>query len=177
MAALATLVGFVVSACGGSSAKSSDGAAAPSSDKASQSGSGEKSSGGSAKSPDTHPCDFVTKAEAEMIIGEPIKEPGPSVSAGGCKYEASGASSNKETIIVFAESADQGPLDRARARAKNPQVVSGVGDAAFCDADTVAGQNVVQTIVYSKSKKLIVSITGDSCDEDKLFGQKALSRL
>ncbi|MBJ7608800.1 MAG: hypothetical protein JF887_05135 [Candidatus Dormibacteraeota bacterium] len=163
----AALTGCALAACGQS--------ASPASAGSSSAAGGNSSSSAPASDPADHPCDFVTQAEAEAIMGSPIASPHVGV-AGGCNYSASDQTT-KETIVHFnAGERDRSDYDHSKSLLKDPQDVSGVGDAATCETIT-APVVVASLFVYSGKGKRLFSIVGDACDQDKQFALKVLSRL
>jgi len=126
--------------------------------------------------PASHPCDFVTTEEAASFSGQavsPLTTPNPGI----CVYGGvNPPSSRTYAVIGFKSGLAKADYETVlKARAKNPQPVAGVGDTATCD--TKDEMTAALYVFSSKGKRLFIDVTGNNCDLDKQFAQKALSRI
>lgn len=123
--------------------------------------------------PAVDPCQVVTIAELEQVIGKvkgaPIKEG----EGGMCSY-AFANGKDDFTVAVFPSTG----FEFERKRSKKPIPIKGLGDDAFLDR----GMHDIEYVnLYIKKKNATVelSIKETSGDEEKLktLGQKAVTRF
>lgn len=115
----------------------------------------------------------MTGAEASAIIQQAVNSGYDGSSA--CIYSATGSNSDdpsKQTVVRFAAGA-QTDYDQATADLAGAQDVNGVGDAAACETNRTGPRFTV----FSRKAGQVITITGASCDLDKQFAMKVLSRL
>jgi hypothetical protein len=145
-------------------------------------------SGGKASTVDA--CGLITAADAQAVLGGPVKAPENPVSGEGnavvtsCKYRAEAADLNNITLIVRRldtpasgkQDFDQFKKDTEPKLNVTPVDVSGIGDAAFW-----IGGSLNQLAVLKGRDQLLISVNNPQGATEQEASQtlaaKALSRL
>ncbi|BFU96685.1 MAG: protein of unknown function [Nitrospira sp.] len=121
------------------------------------------------------PCNVVTTAEVEQVIGKLKGSPKADKEGGAawCNYEFA---NGKDAFEVWVFPADG--IDRARKQAKKPVPVKGLGDEAFMNRG-MHGLDYVDLFIKKGAVTVKLSVHETVEDEGKLkaLGQKAAGRF
>lgn len=122
--------------------------------------------------PAVNPCNVLTIAEVEQIVGKLKEAPktdkvGP---AAWCNYEFANGKDAMEVWVFPAEA-----IDRARKKAKKPVTVKGLGDEALTDRGAF-GLDYVDLYIKKGTTTVKLALKESAGDEDtlKTLGQKAV---
>jgi hypothetical protein len=180
----------LTAACGGSSEdqKPASGDSATSG----QAAPAKPSGGLSLDSVRSDPCQLVTKAEAEVILGAPTQRPSKGMATGtveaSCFYsvetahlkgsELPGAANAGVNIMFSPERAKGGMngtkyMENAR-KGVTAHPVAGVGDEAFCLQEDPASPPLM---IFAREGDIVVSVISKNCAMATEFAEKALARL
>lgn len=135
-------------------------------------------------------CGLITPADAQELLGGPVKAPENPISGEGtaivtsCKYRAESADLNNVTLIVrrldtqdaAKQDFDQFKKDTESKLSVTPDEVSGIGDAAFW-----IGGALNQLAVLKGRDQLLISVNNPQAasqlEASRALAGKALARL